>query len=105
MSRCQHAAIFRARQEENAAKSERQQICDPSQISGVLEKHKANKMISFWHLSAVCCVPKLNPERRVREQEIFAEVAKDAARRVPKGAKTLVRGRWELRELAMAGTE
>jgi hypothetical protein len=59
-------------------------------------------MISFWHLTAVCCVPKLNPERRTREQEIFRQVANDAARRVTKGAHR-VRGRWEHRELALAG--
>jgi hypothetical protein len=59
-------------------------------------------MISFWHLTAVCCVPTLNPERRVREQEIFNETNSDAARRVPKTGPR-VRGRWELRELALAG--
>jgi hypothetical protein len=62
-------------------------------------------MISFWHLTAVCCVPKLNPERRVREQEIFHEVARDAPRRSLKGPNTRVRGRWELRELALAGKD
>jgi hypothetical protein len=61
-------------------------------------------MISFWHLTAVCCVPQLNPERRTREQEIFAEVAQDHARKVPKHGPR-VRGRWELRELALAGKE
>lgn len=61
-------------------------------------------MISFWHLTAVCCVPILNPERRAREQEIFSEVAKDTGRRVPKNGPR-VRGRWELRELALAGKE
>jgi hypothetical protein len=60
-------------------------------------------MISFWHLTAVCCVPKLNPERRTREQEIFQEVANDASRRTVKGSQARVRGRWELRELALAG--
>jgi hypothetical protein len=60
-------------------------------------------MISFWHLTAVCCVPNLNPERRVREQEIFLEVAQDAPRRVVKSPNARVRGRWELRELALAG--
>lgn len=59
-------------------------------------------MISFWHLTAVCCVPKLNPERRIREQEIFREVANDTSRRVPRGAAR-VRGRWGRRELALAG--
>ncbi len=61
-------------------------------------------MISFWHLTAVCCVPTLNPERRSREQEIFREVAGDTARRVPKTGPR-IRGRWELRELALAGKE
>ncbi len=61
-------------------------------------------MISFWHLSAVCCVPNLNPERRVREQEIFRDVAKDTSRRAPKNGPR-IRGRWELRELALAGKE
>jgi len=61
-------------------------------------------MISFWHLTAVCCVPQLNPERRTRELEIFAEVEGDTARRVPKTGPR-VRGRWELRELALAGKE
>ncbi len=61
-------------------------------------------MISFWHLTAVCCVPLLNPERRSREQEIFQEVAEDSARKVPKTGPR-VRGRWELRELALAGKE
>jgi hypothetical protein len=61
-------------------------------------------MISFWHLSAVCCVPKLNPERRSREQEIFREVANDTSRRPQKGMPR-VRGRWELRELALAGKD
>jgi len=60
-------------------------------------------MISFWHLTAVCCVPKLNPERRSREQEIFREVAKDAHRRVVKSPAARARGRWELRGLALAG--
>jgi hypothetical protein len=60
-------------------------------------------MISFWHLTAVCCVPKLNPERRQREREIFQEVAQDAARRVVRGSQARVRGRWELRELELAG--
>jgi hypothetical protein len=59
-------------------------------------------MISFWHLTAVCCVPTLNPERRAREQEIFNETNSDSARRVPKNGPR-VRGRWELRELALAG--
>ncbi len=59
-------------------------------------------MISFWHLTAVCCVPNLNPERRAREQEIFHETTSDTARRVPKTGPR-VRGRWELRELALAG--
>jgi hypothetical protein len=58
-------------------------------------------MISFWHLSAVCCVPLLNPERRIRELEIFQEVADDTARKVPKNGPR-VRGRWELREIALA---
>jgi hypothetical protein len=58
-------------------------------------------MISFWHLTAVCCVPQLNPERRTRELEIFQEVADDTARKVPKHGPR-VRGRWELRELALA---
>lgn len=61
-------------------------------------------MISFWHLTAVCCVPKLNPERRAREQEIFREVAEDSDRKFPKHGPR-VRGRWELRELALAGRE
>jgi hypothetical protein len=59
-------------------------------------------MISFWHLTAVCCVPKLNPSRRVREQEIFREVANDAARRTQKSPHPRVRGRWEVREMALA---
>ena len=58
-------------------------------------------MISFWHLTAVCCVPKLNPERRARELEIFREVADDTDRVFPKTGPR-VRGRWELRELALA---
>jgi hypothetical protein len=62
-------------------------------------------MISFWHLTAVCCVPKLNPERRAREQEIFHAVAEDAPRRVQKSPNARVRGRWELRELALAGKD
>jgi hypothetical protein len=57
-------------------------------------------MISFWHLSAVCCVPLLNPERRIREQELL----QDAARKVPKHGPR-VRGRWELREMALANKE
>ncbi len=61
-------------------------------------------MISFWHLTAVCCVPTLNPERRIREQEIFREVAGDTDRRFPQHGPR-VRGRWELRELALAGKE
>ena len=61
-------------------------------------------MISFWHLTAVCCVPNPNPERRSREQAIFREVARDTSRRAPK-AGPRVRGRWELRELALAGKE
>ena len=61
-------------------------------------------MISFWHLTAVCCVPQLNPERRAREQEIFREVAEDHARKVPKHGPR-IRGRWELRELALAGKD
>ena len=61
-------------------------------------------MISFWHLTAVCCVPNLNPERRTREKAIFREVANDTSRRVPRGANR-ARGRWELRELALAGKE
>ena len=32
-------------------------------------------MISFWHLSAVCCIPSSNPKARIREQEIFRQVA------------------------------
>jgi hypothetical protein len=61
-------------------------------------------MISFWHLTAVCCVPRLNPERRSREQEIFREVAEDSARKVSKNGPH-VRGRWELRELALANRD
>jgi len=61
-------------------------------------------MISFWHLTAVCCVPQLNPERRLREQEIFQEVATDTARRVPKHGPR-VRGCWELREMALAAAK
>ena len=61
-------------------------------------------MISFWHLTAVCCVPQLNPERRAREQEIFRDVAEDTDRKVSKTGPR-VRGRWELRELALAGRE
>jgi hypothetical protein len=60
-------------------------------------------MISFWHLTAVCCVPQLNPERRTRELEIFREVAQDAPRRVLKSPNARARGRWELREMALAG--
>ncbi len=61
-------------------------------------------MISFWHLTAVCCVPKLNPERRTREQEIFHEVATDTSRRSPKGANR-GRGRWEHRDLVLVGKD
>jgi hypothetical protein len=60
-------------------------------------------MISFWHLTAVCCVPKLNPERRGREQEIFRDVANDTSRRILKSPNARSRGRWELRELELAG--
>jgi hypothetical protein len=28
-------------------------------------------MISFWYLSAVCCIPLPNPSARLREREIF----------------------------------
>jgi hypothetical protein len=62
-------------------------------------------MISFWHLTAVCCVPNLNPERRAREQEIFREVARDVSRRQVNNSGPRVRGRWELRGLALAGKE
>jgi len=80
--------------------------CDPLCFGSVLEENlHTHLMISFWHLTAVCCVPKLNPERRVREQEIFHEVAKDAPRRNQKGQNARVRGRWELRELALAGKD
>ncbi|MEI9998108.1 MAG: hypothetical protein WDO13_02515 [Verrucomicrobiota bacterium] len=60
-------------------------------------------MISFWHLTAVCCVPQLNPERRIREQEIFRQAASDAARRQvrPNGARA--RGRWDVRHYELAG--
>jgi len=61
-------------------------------------------MISFWHLTAVCCVPHLNPKRRAREQEIFKEVASDTSRRVTKNGRR-VRGRWELRDLALANKD
>ena len=62
-------------------------------------------MISFWHLTAVCCVPNLNPERRTREQEIFRQVANDSSRRVLKSPNARVRGRWERRELALTGKD
>ncbi len=62
-------------------------------------------MISFWHLTAVCCVPKLNPERRAREQKIFEEVTNDAPRRVPKSPNARNRGRWEVRSLEFAGKD
>jgi hypothetical protein len=28
-------------------------------------------MISYWYLSAVCCIPLPNPAARLREREIF----------------------------------
>jgi hypothetical protein len=28
-------------------------------------------MISYWYLSAVCCIPLPNPSARLREREIF----------------------------------
>ncbi len=62
-------------------------------------------MISFWHLTAVCCVPKLNPERRIREQEIFHDVVNDVSRRVPKNSHPRVRGRWERRGLTLVGKD
>ncbi len=37
--------------------------------------------MSYWHLAAACCFPNLNPERRLREQEIFAEAREAAQRR------------------------
>jgi hypothetical protein len=58
-------------------------------------------MISFWHLTAVCCIPQLNPERRSSEREIFRAAAADAPRR----ASTMppIRGRWELHQRSLAG--
>ncbi len=79
-------------------------MCDPTGAPHVLEVQANNTMLSFWHITAVCCVPKLNPERRAREQEIFRDVAADSSRRVVKGA-TRIRGRWERRELALAGKD
>jgi hypothetical protein len=59
--------------------------------------------MSYWHLAAACCFPNLNPERRIREQEIFAE-ARDAAQRrddvIPPR-----RGRWEARPLTAGATK
>lgn len=60
-------------------------------------------MISFWHLTAVCCVPMLNPDRRVREQAIFRDVANDQARQPTRDSAQRVRGRWERRALKLAG--
>jgi len=37
------------------------------------------RMISFWHLAAVCCLPVPNPKARFREQEIFCQVNVDIA--------------------------
>jgi hypothetical protein len=62
-------------------------------------------MISVWHLAAVCCVPKLNPERRTRELEIFRDVATDAPRRVLRNPNMRIRGRWERREMTLAAKD
>jgi hypothetical protein len=37
------------------------------------------RMISVWHLAAVCCLPIPNPRARFREQEIFCQVDVDIA--------------------------
>jgi hypothetical protein len=37
-------------------------------------------MTSFWHLTAVCCIPIPNPKARFREEEIFCQVAPDQAK-------------------------
>jgi hypothetical protein len=58
-------------------------------------------MISFWHLTAVCCIPKLNPERRCREREVFRSAAHDAPRRT--ATVPPIRGRWELHQRTLAG--
>ncbi len=54
-------------------------------------------MISFWHLSAVCCIPSPNPGARTREREIFEQV--DMSRKEFSGeAKSNGGGRWEKKE-------
>jgi hypothetical protein len=55
-------------------------------------------MISFWHLSAVCCIPSPNPTARTREQEIFKQVGATRKELAIDGVKSNGSGRWEKRE-------
>jgi hypothetical protein len=55
-------------------------------------------MISFWHLTAVCCIPSPNTEARLREQEIFRQVGADRKQAAQAAASKINHGRWEKRE-------
>lgn len=52
---------------------------------------RLENMISFWHLSAVCCIPLPNPSARLREREIFrlvpSQFRESVARRGKEAAK------------------
>lgn len=52
-------------------------------------------MISFWHLTAACCIPSPNPELRLREQEIFRKVAADQAEFTRPEFSKPSHGRWD----------
>ena len=51
-------------------------------------------MISFWHLTAVCCIPISNPRGRAREMEILRLAAQGKfLGATPMGKHPI--GRWE----------
>ena len=51
-------------------------------------------MTSFY-LSAVCCIPLPNPAARLRELEVFREVAAQNSQQPTIGANGRIRGRWD----------
>jgi len=62
-------------------------------------------MISFLHLTALCCTPIRNPEGRLKEREILRKAALERAKHAQLGSGERRLSRWDGNEAKAVGKQ